>query len=216
VIDVVSVTLDAVARHDLARLPLAALCGIGTSVGPCMAPRYIALAALLESAAKPHRTLAAFLLGLLGAYATLGFGVGLLGYVWAYAALTYGILALLLGGFGLWTLLRPAVGCVHPRPDGARLAPPFVLGALSASIVSPCCTPVVAAIAGFAAFDRAPFVCAAFLASFALGHVAPLLVTSNVGASVRARVARWDASYAPATVAGALMLALAGYYGLLA
>lgn len=217
-IDLLDASLDALARQDLGRLPLVALAGVATSVGPCVAPRYVAITALLHDAARPAWTTAAFVAGLTLAYAVLGFGVAVASVVWANASVGYALLAATLTAGGLTTLLRRPSACRHEHAaplGGARLAQPFVLGALSACVVSPCCTPLLGAFAGLAAADRAPLAGAAFLGAFALGHATPLLFAGRTSAALGARLSGWSASGAAATVSGALMVALGGYYGLL-
>jgi cytochrome c biogenesis protein CcdA len=217
-IDPVAAAASAVSGGDLARLPMAALAGVVTSVGPCVAPRYVAVAALLDGR-RPYLTIAAFVGGMLVAYAALGLGVGVLGALTGNASVLYLALAAVLGCAGLKTLAqRPACAHAHgQRPVGARTpaSGAFSLGAASAFVVSPCCTPVVAAVAGLTAFDGHVVARVLLLAAFALGHAAPLLLAAPGGALVRRALHAWDAGPAPAIVSGTLMLALGMYYGLL-
>jgi cytochrome c biogenesis protein CcdA len=220
VIDPVALGIDAIARGDVARIPLAVAAGVATSVGPCVAPRYIALAALLGERRRTL-TVAAFVAGMLTAYAALGFGTGLLAGVTGHASLLYLVLALVLAAGGVLTLLRRA-GCDHAHHEHPaarapkRLSGVFSLGAGSAFVVSPCCTPVVAAVIGLGASDANPLARAALLGAFALGHAAPLFAAGSLGAICSRFFRAWDASPAPAVVSGTLMLALGAYYGLLA
>jgi thiol:disulfide interchange protein DsbD len=216
-IDPVTFGVEAIARGDAARLPLVAFAGVVTSLGPCVAPRYIAIAALLGDGRRT-RTIAAFVAGMLTAYTALGFGAGLLAGLAAHASALYVVLAATLAFGGITTLLRGS-GCAHAHHGAGtqphRLSAIFSLGAASALVVSPCCTPVVAAVIGMTAGDTNPLTRAALLGAFALGHAAPLFAVGSVG-SLCARVFRtWNASPAPAVVSGSLMLALGAYYGLL-
>jgi cytochrome c biogenesis protein CcdA len=86
----------------------------------------------------------------------------------------------------------------------------------SAFVVSPCCTPVVAGIAGLTALGGRCGEGIALLVAFALGHALPLLAAGALSARIAALLARPSASSAPAVVSGTLMLALAAYYGVLA
>jgi cytochrome c biogenesis protein CcdA len=214
--DPLAVAVDAVSHGDTTRVPLVALAGLLTSIGPCVAPRYVALAALLHG---PRRmlTVAAFVAGLMLAYAALGFAAGLLGMLAAYTSLLDAGLAAALGCMGLLTLLR--ANGVHAHAAMAepprRLSAVFSLGAASAFVLSPCCTPVVAAVVGFSSVDVSPLARIALLCAFALGHAAPLLVLGPAGSLVTQRLQHWTAGSAPAIVSGTLMLALAAYYGLL-
>jgi cytochrome c biogenesis protein CcdA len=215
-IDPIAAAVDAVSRGNLVRLPLVALAGVVTSIGPCVAPRYIAVAALLDHR-RPYLTIATFVGGMLVAYTALGFGVGLLGTFAGHASALYLALAAILALTGLKTLLqRPA--CAHdvsPLARPTRLSGAFSLGAASAFVVSPCCTPVVAAVAGMAAVDGNVVTRVALLAAFALGHAVPLIVAAPGGVLVERISRTWNAGPAPAIVSGTLMLALGLYYGLL-
>lgn len=216
-IDPVALGIDAIARGDAARIPLAVAAGVATSIGPCVAPRYIALAALLGERRRAL-TVTAFVAGMLTAYAALGFGTGLLGQLAGHASALYAVLAFVLAAGGVLTLLRRA-GCEHAHPGPRapkRLSGVFSLGAGSALVVSPCCTPVVAAVIGLGAADANPAARAALLGAFALGHAAPLFAAGSLGALCARTFRAWEASPAPAVVSGTLMLALGAYYGLLA
>jgi cytochrome c-type biogenesis protein len=215
-VDPVGAGLDAIARHDLVRLPAVFAAGVVTSVGPCVAPRYIAVAAVIERSA--HRTLAvaAFVGGLLVAYAVLGFGIGVAGMLWNHATAIYLLLGCGLGASGLAVLARAPHAHAAATHVPARSSAVFLLGAASALIVSPCCTPIVAAVAGMAAFDGVPAAAAAFLATFAAGHALPLVLLGTTGSLVARRLAhRYDGG-AAAVVSGTLLLALGAYYGMLA
>jgi cytochrome c-type biogenesis protein len=100
----------------------------------------------------------------------------------------------------------------RPRSLGGM----FLLGAGSALVISPCCTPVVAAIAGSAAATGSPIRGALLLATYAAGHAAPLFVAGNLGNGVRRLLPRLRNAQAPAIVAAVLLLALGCYYGVLA
>jgi thiol:disulfide interchange protein DsbD len=216
-IDPIAVSVDAVAHGNIARIPLVMFAGLMTSVGPCVAPRYIALAGVLTG---PRRaiTVGLFVAGLLLAYAALGFGAGILQMLAGYAAAIDLLLAALLGIAGLTTLIRDpehAHRCDQHAGQTRRASAVFTLGAASALVVSPCCTPVVAAVVGLSAFDASPLSRAALLAAFALGHAAPLFFLGAGGSLITTRLQRWSSGSAPAVISGALMLALGLYYGLL-
>jgi cytochrome c biogenesis protein CcdA len=220
VIDPVAVSVEAIVRGDATRLPIVALAGVITSLGPCVAPRYIAVAALL-SEKRRTLTVVTFVAGMLAAYVALGFGTGLLAQLAGHASALYAVLAAALGAGGLATLLRN-FGCNHvhleSHPTSARprrLSAVFSLGAASAFVVSPCCTPVVAAVLGMTALDANPLSRAALLGAFALGHAAPLFVVGSLGTIFARTFRTWNASPAPAVVSGTLMLGLGAYYGLL-
>jgi cytochrome c biogenesis protein CcdA len=217
-IDPVALSIDAIARGDSGRLPLVALAGAVTSLGPCVAPRYVAIAALLGNR-RQTLTIAAFVAGMVTAYTALGFGAGLLAQVSGHASALYVVLAVALAAGGIITLCRGS-SCDHAHHtinEGAkphRLSGVFSLGAASALVVSPCCTPILAAVVGMSV-DANPTTRAELLAAFALGHAAPLFAVGTFGSLCARTFRTWNASPAPPVVSGALMIALGAYYGLL-
>jgi cytochrome c-type biogenesis protein len=213
--DLTASCFDAIAHADVRMLPVAFAAGAIGSFGPCVAPRYVAVAALAQRDGRYARTAAAFVSGLIVAYAAIGFGVGQLGALSAHAGALYGVLALALVGTGVVSLVcdaHPHEGQHHHR---APASASFLLGAGSALVVSPCCTPVVAAVAALGAAERDPVLAAAYLAVFAAGHAAPLLLLGAGGAWLTSRLERYRLGPALQVVSATLLLALGGYYGLL-
>ena len=221
-IDAVSAGLHAVATRSPLAYPLVFAAGALTSVGPCAAPRYVALAALVNASRRPWRIIVAFAAGLVGAYVLLGAAAGVVGALWSASRIVYAALAVVLAVAGILTLLRggasPEHECAAGRDAGARasLGGTFLLGASSAFVVSPCCTPVVAGIAGLTTASGRTADGVALLAAFACGHVLPIVVAGALGTRVARSLRSLTASHAPAVVSGTLMLALAAYYGVLA
>ncbi|HYZ14840.1 MAG TPA: cytochrome c biogenesis protein CcdA [Candidatus Acidoferrum sp.] len=218
-IDALGESLRAAAHRSPYAYPLVFAAGLATSLGPCVAPRYVAVAALVHRSAHPGRVIAAFLAGLIGAYVALGLGAGVLGSLWSSSTAIYVLLAIALAAGGIVTLLRDHRDdhdhhrtCAVPSNAGGT----FLLGASSAFVVSPCCTPAIAGIAGLTTLGGRTFEGCLLLATFALGHGAPLLAAGALGTRISALFARLAASEAPAVIAGTLMLALAAYYGTLA
>lgn len=209
--------VTAVLHGDIARWPLVALAGMATSIGPCVAPRYVAIATILDGERRALR-LVAFIAGVVVVYAVLGLGAGLLGVVTQHASFIDALLAVVLASTGLVTLLR-SPACEHERPATRvrtrHLSGIFTLGAASGLVVSPCCTPMIAAVAAFPALDVSPLTRAAMLAVFALGHTSPMLATGLTGAAFAQRVQRWTAGPATSVISGSLLIALGAYYGLL-
>jgi len=229
VIDVSGEGMRAVAMRSPLAYPLVFAAGVVTSIGPCAAPRYVAVAALVNASRAPVRVVVAFVAGLVGAYVLLGAGVGLLGTLWKSAGIVYEVLAVVLGVAGLFTLLRgdgshhvgSHHGGSHHASNGARrrvsMGGTLLLGASSALVVSPCCTPLVAGIAGLTMTNGGHALAgAALLAIFACGHAMPVFAAGALGSRIAFAMRRLAASHAPSVVAGTLMLALAAYYGALA
>ncbi|MGD0051352.1 MAG: cytochrome c biogenesis protein CcdA [Vulcanimicrobiaceae bacterium] len=216
--DVVSAALRAAPAGEAFAYPLAFAAGVVTSVGPCVAPRYVALAALVQSTARPWRVAGAYLVGLVAAMVAIGLAVDALNALRAASMVLNLALATTLAVVGVVTLARGgrtvhghAGECAPLGVGGIAL-----LGASGALIVSPCCTPILAAIAGLTVTAGRFGSGTALLAVYALGHAWPLLLTTAAGTPLAAGFARLAGSDAPATVSGTLMLALASYYGLLA
>ena len=217
-IDVVAAGVQAVAARSALAYPLVFAAGALTGVGPCAAPRFVAVAALANGAVRPAFAIAAFVAGLVGASVALGLAGGALGAVLAASGLLYAALAIVLGTAGMLALWRGDAASHHHdvRVRGSGLSGAFVLGASCALVVAPCCTPVLTSIAGLTTGGGPTLGAAAYLATFGLGHAAPVVAAGAFGTRVAQLLRRLSASQAPAVVSGGLMLALAGYYGVLA
>lgn len=221
-IDVLGDALAAAAARSVLAYPLVFAAGVVTSVGPCAAPRYVAVAALAQAARRPWAVTSAFVAGLVGAYVVLGCAAGTAGALWSASRAVYAALAVALAASGVVTLARanggehahrPALGEAAP---GASVGGTFLLGASGALVVSPCCTPVVAGIAGLTLTSGRAADGVALLVAFACGHALPVVAAGALGTRPCGALRRAAASQAPAVVAGGLMLALAAYYGTLA
>jgi cytochrome c biogenesis protein CcdA len=152
-------------------------------------------------------------------YVALGLVAGALIAIAGASRLTYGALSAGLAIGGLVTLFggRDLCSChdrSRRRPTSAGGA--FLLGASGTLVVSPCCTPLVAAIASLTIFAGHTREGTLLLGTFALGHVVPLALCAALGSRFGTVLARITVPHAPAIVAGTLMLALSAYYGLLA
>lgn len=221
-IDPAGAALRAASSGSALAYPLLFAAGAATSIGPCVVPRYLAVAALAHATHRPRQRIAAYVAGIVLAYVLLGVAAGALGALWRTSGPVYAALSLLLAAAGIMTLLHEqhpcGEGCAHRTESAGAggLGAALLLGAASAFVVSPCCTPLIASIAGLTVLGGRAADGAALLASFALGHVAPLLAAGSLGARAAGIVARATLSQAPAVIAGTLMLALSAYYGLLA
>ena len=219
-IDPIGAALAAAGAHSALAYPLAFAAGVVTSVGPCAAPRYVAVAACTHAARRPWAVVASFAAGVIGAYVALGSVAGALGTVWAASAATYTVLAAAFAIGGVVTLARAGrSGRAHghaPANRSASLGGAFLLGASSAFVASPCCTPVVATIAGLTLTSGHSADGIALLGAFACGHVAPVVAAGALGTRLSAALRELADSQGPAIVAGSLMLALAAYDGVLA
>lgn len=190
--------------------------GLTTSVGPCVAPRYLALTAIVSNSSGSGRwtRIALFVAGLLTCYALLATTASLIGAVASFSRIIYFTLAAGFMIFGARALVvHKTGGHTHVRPsDGAAVLSGGVLGL----VLSPCCTPVIAMIAsvGISSGTFATSLLSAL--AFFVGHVAPL-ATIGLGVGTARRLVPGRAlNAAAATVSAGLSLALAAYYGLLA
>jgi cytochrome c biogenesis protein CcdA len=93
---------------------------------------------------------------------------------------------------------------------------PLLLGAASALVVSPCCTPMLAAIVATSAELGRPLAGAALLGCFALGHALPLFLAGSPATLLRRFRLRGIAAQSPAIIGGTLLLSLGVFYGALA
>jgi thiol:disulfide interchange protein DsbD len=215
--DAISAALNAIAQGNYRGLPLAALAGVTTSFGPCVAPRYLALASLVDGRRR-FAPVCFFTGGLVVTFVSLGFGASIVADLISHLATVYALLSIVLIAFGVGTLFREPHRC-HAATAGGSLSSAsgaFTMGAASALVVSPCCTPIVVGIAGLGAFDRDPARAALYLATFSIAHAAPLFLVNLGGSSIAGRIRGWEATGAPAVVTGALTVALGCYYGILA
>ncbi|HEY0615159.1 MAG TPA: hypothetical protein VGC96_10980, partial [Candidatus Elarobacter sp.] len=87
--DLLDGALRAVATRSHAAYPLVFAAGLVTSIGPCAAPRYVAVAALVNAARRPWHIAVPFALGLIGAYVVTGFGAGMLAALQLRSSIVY-------------------------------------------------------------------------------------------------------------------------------
>lgn len=189
--------------------------GLITSIGPCIAPRYIAITALTGTERRTILPISVFAIGLLCAYVSLGWISGALGFLVKASAVIYAILAVGLVIGGLWTLVGLARNHAHSATPPQSLGAVLLLGMASAFVASPCCTPIVASVVSYSAIVGKPAFGATLLFVFALGHIAPLAAIAFLGGPLRATLDRLAHAQAPAIASGVLMLALGLLYGVL-
>jgi cytochrome c-type biogenesis protein len=191
--------------------------GLSTSVGPCVAPRYLALTAIVARTRGRERwvRIGYFVAGLLACYALLATTASLISGVTALSRIVYVLLALGFLGFGLHALTVHSA-CSHGIPAQPSSGATLLGGSALGLVLSPCCTPVVAMMASMSISSGSYAMALTGALAFAAGHVAPL-VTIGLGLGVAERFAPIRAlSDAATTVSGGLSIALAAYYGLLA
>lgn len=219
-LDPVSQSLAAVSTGSVTAVPLVFLAGAATSIGPCVAPRFIAVAGMAAGKTR-GQTLslaAAFIAGLTVTYAAFGAVSSLLIRAAQLSTLTYIAIAVLLGVGGLLTLWREQRQCSHAQPHrrDAGVGASFLLGASFALVVSPCCTPLVVGILAYSAAAGSTVYASALLACFALGHALPIIAVAFGVQRVGDVLGRHSVRQAASVISGTLMLGLAGYYAILA
>lgn len=195
--------------------------GLLSSAGPCIAPRFIAITGLVlgGSRAQAVRLTSGFVVGLVATYATFGLLSSLLVRVNGLSQQFYWLLAGLMLVGGLLALRESRAepcGRKHDAAHTASVGGALILGASSALIVSPCCTPLLLAIVTYTSAVANPKYGALLLGCFALGHAVPVFLLS-IGANRFSEIAKhFHIEGASSVVAGGLMLFLAGYYAVLA
>lgn len=220
--DIVQVATQEAALRS-AWAPVAAFCaGIATCFGPCVAPRFVAITGLVGGARGAQRwsRILAFVGGLCMSYIAIGLAASLLGRVALWSSAIYVVMAVLLAVMGLRTILAPpsqtCANHLHEERSPASAGAALLLGASCAFVISPCCTPVVAALAGVSGAVGTLGFGVLLLGAFALGHAMPLVAVGTGTAAFERVLARHALATPVAIVSGALMLALAGYYALIA
>lgn len=213
--------LAAVNARSAYAVPLAFASGLVSSIGPCMAPRFLAIAGLAagKPRAKALTLVFCFISGIVLVYAAFGAASSLFREATRFSTWTYGAVAVALAVAGVLALWRDEdCGCRRPAgyfaSTGAGAA--FLLGASFALVVSPCCAPLVVGILAYTSASGDALYSSLILACFALGHALPILAAA-FGAHGAANVFQRYTVRASATVVSAsLMLGLAGYYAVLA
>ncbi len=217
--DVIAASTVAVANGNGAAPGLVFAAGVISSIGPCVAPRFIAMSACASGTRRTSLVVATFTAGLIAAYASFGFAVSLFGGLRTSASVVYGVVAagmLIAGIVALWRADYHACNDEHRKESPRSLGGIFLLGASFAFVISPCCTPLVATILAYTTVvGRSPAYGAMLLALFALGHAVPLIACGALSARVAHHLRRFALAQATSIVSGALMIALAGYYALL-
>ena len=215
-------------------LPAFLLAGVLLSLTPCVLPMVPILSSIIVGqqgqggsagpGAKPRGLALAlsYSQGMALVYTLLGVAAGLLGQGLAaylqhpYVVLTFAALMVLLSlsMFGLYELRLPAsvqtwLGQRSHGLPGGRFASVFVMGAVSALIVSPCVSAPLAGALLYISQTRDVWLGGAALYTMAWGMSVPLLVVGVAGGRLLPRAGRW--MNAVKVVFGVLMLAMAAW-----
>lgn len=212
--DPFTVALAASGAHRASAFVLALGAGLASSAGPCVAPRLLAASAFGTQGLRASlRRAAAMQAGLTCGSGLLGSGASVLAQAARHSGVTYAVLAAVLAVCGARSLF-PRSMCGHGESRAnVSLSSAFLVGGSFALIVSPCCTPM---ILGIALFAGNTLYGTALMAAFSLGHGA-LLFAGVLGAQRLRRFVQTPALRgAAACVNGTVLLALGGYYAVIA
>jgi cytochrome c biogenesis protein CcdA len=200
--------------NDQIALGSAFTAGLASSIGPCIAPRYLMLAAYLTEQKERNRA-AVFVAGCLAGYLLYAFAGVLIALLRVGTHVIYAVLAmaLMIGGGRALTAMQHHP-CQLKRTSSISFGPIFLAGLLSSMMFSPCCTPIAIAL-GLQAAQNGGSMATALLLAFGLGHTLPLGLAALVASSkMRSRFSLpYDAC---ATVSGSLLLMVGGLYAILA
>jgi cytochrome c-type biogenesis protein len=191
--------------------------GALSSVGPCITPRYLALAAIgVPGDIRARlRHFGAFALGTLTVYLATAFAGATVARLMSASWFIDVAAALALIGFGIGTLLRSGVHECRPQPSALRgNGSSFFLGCFSSLVVSPCCTPILLGLGSITSGVTTPLNLLLMVAAFTAGHLAPAAMIFAGCARLVHRFERY--AQAMRTVNAGILIALGGYYGMLA
>ena len=213
-------------------LPAFLLAGVLLSLTPCVLPMVPILSSIIVgqqgasagTGARPRGFALAlsYSQGMALVYTLLGVAAGLLGQGLAaylqhpYVVLSFAALMVLLSlsMFGLYELRLPAsvqtwLGQRSHGLPGGRFVSVFVMGAVSALIVSPCVSAPLAGALLYISQTRDLWLGGAALYAMAWGMSVPLLVVGVAGGRLLPRAGRW--MNLVKVVFGVLMLAMAAW-----
>lgn len=192
--------------------------GLFTAAGPCVAPRFAAVAGLTsgKSTGEAMKLGVTFCAGLLLGYASFAAAAWVFQSALQYSHLLYSAIACAFAA----AALRPFVlrKCSHENPaqPAVSAGSALLLGVSLALVVSPCCAPAILALTAYAAADGNAAHAALLLACYATGHALPLLAFAGAAQKCASVFAALATARATGLVTSGVLLALAGYYAVLA
>jgi cytochrome c biogenesis protein CcdA len=191
--------------------------GAMSSFGPCAAPRYVALASIVNGTEPKVRfaRIAAFAAGLCCCSTALAFGARLLWAAGSASQWIYAALAAVFAAYGVRTLIVRRTACTHRSAPSASVSAAFLIGSSFAFVFSPCCAPVLVALATFGTAAN-PGMSPAVAGAFVAGHALPVVLIGSVAGLGQVLERRFPLEEPVRVTSGALMLAISAYYGVLA
>jgi cytochrome c biogenesis protein CcdA len=217
-IDLVANSLSAVNSLSPYAYPLVFVAGAASSIGPCVAPRFIAVAGLASKGdgSRARVAVCCFIAGLTATNVSFGVIASLLARAAQLSAYLYAAIAMALVAAGAASLWSDNDKTCNHRVAASTSGAGFLLGSSSALLLSPCCTPLVVGIVAYTSAMGSVLYGSMLLACFSIGHALPLLAV-GFGASRFASI--WQACgvrKATEVLSGSMMLAVGAYYAVLA
>ncbi|MBV8639364.1 MAG: hypothetical protein JO322_14890 [Candidatus Eremiobacteraeota bacterium] len=214
--DVVDTALNFAMANNPESYIFALVAGAATSVGPCVAPRYIAVTTISNGTAQGRfARLAAFVSGTVTTSAAIASIGSLLMHLARASSVIYWLLSaalVLSGSLALWRGGEHSCATYQHSINGCGAA--FFLGAGTSMMISPCCTPVLVALGALSAPSFGASGVAGLVSAYTLGHLAPAVLLYLVASAANDLISRYRD--AVATVGASVTLALGLYYAVLA
>lgn len=187
------------------------LLGLGLTFTPCVLPMVPILTSVVlgqnnTSPAKGFALSTIYVLGMALTYAAAGLTVGLLGAganiqawmqtPWVLIVFSVLFVALALAMFGLYELqlpsgLRNRLNDLNQKQQGGQWFSVFIMGVLSALVVSPCVSAPLAGALVYLSTTGDAWLGGSALLALGLGMGAPLIVLGTTGASILPKAGGW-------------------------
>jgi len=187
------------------------LLGLGLTFTPCVLPMVPILTSVVlgqnnTSPAKGFALSTIYVLGMALTYAAAGLTVGLLGAganiqawmqtPWVLIVFSILFVALALAMFGLYELqlpsgLRNRLNDLNQKQQGGQWFSVFIMGVLSALVVSPCVSAPLAGALVYLSTTGDAWLGGSALLALGLGMGAPLIVLGTTGASMLPKAGGW-------------------------
>ncbi|MEP7298971.1 MAG: protein-disulfide reductase DsbD [Burkholderiales bacterium] len=186
------------------------IAGVLLSLTPCVLPMLPILSSIIVgdgkrvSRGRGFALAVSYSLGMALVYTSLGIAAGLAGSglaaalqnPWVLGAFGLGLVALAMSMFGVYELQMPAaftgrMAGASQRLQAGRLVPVFVMGGLSALIVSPCVAAPLAGALVYLSQTRDVLLGGSALFSLAAGMSVPLLLVGASAGAILPRTGPW-------------------------
>jgi len=198
-------------RHPLLVLGIFFLLGLGLTFTPCVLPMIPILTTVVlgqqpVSAARGFLLSSTYVLGMALTYAAAGLAVGLAGaganvQIWMQSpavltlfAVLFGLLSLAM--FGAYELQLPAalrnrLNALSQGQQGGHIGGVFIIGVLSALVVSPCVSAPLAGALAYLSTTGDALLGGGALLALGLGMGTPLIIIGTTGAKLLPKAGPW-------------------------